>query len=256
MSGLVKMERFGRVTVATLNRPERLNALSLALGLELGEHVKAFAADPDQSVLILTGAGDKAFSAGGDLKDMKAEVKPGEVAPITAEQDIGGLARCDKPVIAAVNGLAVGGGFELALCCDFRLAADHAWFALPEVERGFMPGIAVVTLPQMMPFGNVMELMLLGERMTAADAYRLGLVQAVLPADQLMPEAMRRAEKIASYSAAAVRGTKRVLRQWRNQLMEERHRYYQLAMEQIFESGEIAEGLAAFREKRKPVFGA
>jgi enoyl-CoA hydratase/carnithine racemase len=251
---VVKIERFGRVTVATLNRPERLNALSLELGDELGEHVKEFEKNPDQAVLILTGAGDKAFSAGGDLKDMKPRATPGEVAPVTPEQDISGLVACDKPVIAAINGLAVGGGFELALCCDFRLAADHAWFALPEVERGFMPGVAVVTLPQMMPFGNVMELMLLGERMSSADAYRLGLVQAVMPLADLMPEAMRRAEKIASYSTVAVRGTKRVLRQWRNQMIEDRHRYYQLAMEQIMASGEIAEGLAAFNEKRKPVF--
>jgi enoyl-CoA hydratase/carnithine racemase len=255
MSSTVKVERFGRVTVATLNRPERLNALSMALGDELTEHVKAFSRDESQAVLILTGSGDKAFSSGGDLHDMKPAAIPGEVAPITIEQDIAGLAHCDKPVIAAINGLAVGGGFELALCCDFRLAAEHAWFALPEVERGFMPGIAVVSLPQMMPFGNVMELMLLGERMSAADAYRLGLVQAVLPAAELMPEAMRRAEKMAGYSSMALRGTKRVLRQWRNQLMEERHRYYQLAMEQILESGEIPEGLAAFREKRKPAFG-
>jgi enoyl-CoA hydratase/carnithine racemase len=251
---VVKIERFGRVTVATLNRPERLNALNMAVGEELTEHVKDFERDPGQSVLILTGAGDKAFSAGGDLKDMKPKATAGEVAPITTHQDISGLVACDKPVIAAINGLAVGGGFEIALCCDFRLASENAWFALPELERGFMPGVAVVTLPQMMPLGNVMELMLLCERMSAADAYRLGLVQAVLPQADLMPEAMRRAERMATFSTAAIRGTKRVLRQWRNQLMEERHRYYRLAMEQVMDSGEIAEGLAAFREKRAPAF--
>jgi enoyl-CoA hydratase/carnithine racemase len=254
MGDLVKVEKFDRVTVATLNRPERHNALSLALAAELTEAVTTFSRDRYQRAMIVTGAGDKAFCSGADLFDMKTQIGPGDMAPKTPEQDICGLLRCEKPVIAALNGLAVGGGFEIALCCDFRLAADHAWFGLPEVERGFVAGIAAVTLPQMMPFGNVMELMLLGERLQAADAHRLGLIQAVLKPEELMPEAMRRAEKMAGYSPAAVRATKQVLMAWRNQMLEERHRYYSVAVDQVFQSGDIAEGLAAFREKRKPVF--
>jgi enoyl-CoA hydratase/carnithine racemase len=255
MGDLVKVERIGRVTVATLNRPERHNAISQALAADLRACVAEFERDDGQRVLVVTGAGDKAFCSGADLIDMKPKIGPGDMAPLTPEQDICGLAKSEKPVIAAINGLAVGGGFEIALCCDFRLAAEHAWFGLPEVERGFIAGIAVVTLPQLMPLGNVMELMLLGERLSAQDAKTLGVIQAVLPAAELMPEVMRRAEKMAGYSQAAVRGTKKILRMWRDQALEERHRYYQTVMQQVFQSGEIAEGLAAFREKRAPSFG-
>lgn len=254
MGDLVKVERTGRVTVATLNRPERRNAITLELAAELEQAVKDFEGNDDQRVLILTGTGKEAFCSGADLSDVRQDAAVGKMVPITPEQDICGLARCEKPVIAAINGLAVGGGLEMALCCDFRLAAEHVWFGLPEVERGFLAGIAAVTLPQMMPFGNVMELMLSGERLSAADAYRLGLIQAVLPADELMAAAMRRAERMAGYSPAAMWGTKQVLRYWRDQSLEERHRYYQVAVKRVLQSGDIEEGLAAFREKRKPAF--
>jgi enoyl-CoA hydratase/carnithine racemase len=254
MAQVVKVERHGPVTVAVLNRPERHNALSLAMAAQLEAAVTEFGRDDAQRVLVVTGAGDKAFCSGADLFEMKTSVAPGDMAPLAPEQDMSGLNRCEKPVIAAINGLAVGGGLEITLCCDFRLAAEHAWFGLPEVERGFIAGVAAVTLPQLMPFGNVMELMLLGERLPAADAYRLGLIQAVLPADQLMAEAMRRAHRMAGYSPAALRGTKKVLQMWRDQRLEERHRYYQSIMQQVFQAGDIAEGLAAFREKRKAAF--
>jgi enoyl-CoA hydratase/carnithine racemase len=254
MGAFVKVERVGRVTVATLNRPERHNALTLALAEELEQAVKEFEGDGDQGVMILTGAGEKAFCSGADLFEMGQETAIGTMTPMTPEQDICGVAHCGKPVIAALNGLAVGGGFELALCCDFRFAAEHVWFGLPEVQRGFLAGIAAVTLPQLMPFGNVMELMLSGERLSAADAYRLGLVQAVLPADKLMAEAIRRAERMAGYSPAALWGTKQVLRMWRDQSLEERHRYYEAIVKRVLDVGDMEEGVAAFREKRKPSF--
>jgi enoyl-CoA hydratase/carnithine racemase len=251
---LVKTDRVGRVTVVTLNRPERHNALSLPLAAELEVAVKDFSSDPDQRVMVITGAGEKAFCSGADLIEMKENVAAQSFLPMTPSQDICGIGHCEKPVIAAINGLAVGGGFEIALCCDFRLASENAWFGLPEIERGFIAGIAVVTLPQMMPFGNVMELMLGGERLSAADAHRFGLVQAVLPQAELMKETMRRAEKMSTYSSAALWGTKKVLQMWRDQALEERHRYYQSIVQQVFMSGDINEGLAAFREKRKAAF--
>jgi enoyl-CoA hydratase/carnithine racemase len=255
MYQLIKTEKIGRVTLITLDRPERHNAISLALAAELEQAVAAFARDNAQRVLVVTGAGDKAFCSGADLSDMKREDGAGgEMIPLTPEQDICGLARCEKPVIAAINGLAVGGGLEIALCCDFRLAAEHAWFGLPEVQRGFLAGIAAVTLPQMMPLGSVMELMLVGDRLPARDAYRLGLIQAVIPANQLMAETMRRAEKIADNSPAAIWGTKQVLRYWRDQMLEERQRFYHVVGQRVLRSGDMEEGLAAFRERRKPEF--
>jgi enoyl-CoA hydratase/carnithine racemase len=248
------IEKHGRVTVATLNRPQRRNALTVALAGELQEAVEEFGRDDGQAVLIVTGAGDKAFCSGADLFEVQDRADADNVKPMAPEQDISGLAKCEKPVIAAINGLAVGGGLEITICCDIRLAAEHAWFGLPEIERGFLAGMAAVTLPRMMPVGAVLELMLGGERMSAADAYRLGFVQQVLPADQLMTEAMRRAELMSRYSPSALWGTKKVVRYWRDKMLNEQHQFYQQVMGRVFESGDMEEGLKAFAEKRKPNF--
>jgi enoyl-CoA hydratase/carnithine racemase len=248
----LKIERHGRVTVLTMNRPERRNALTLALAADMGEAVAEFDRDADQRVLIVTGAGDQAFCSGADLREMQDELST--MTPVTPEQDISGVAACRKPVIAAINGLAVGGGLEIALCSDIRLAAEHAWFALPEVERGFIAGIAAVTLPRLMPLGAVMEMMLVGERMSAAEAFRLGLVQHVLPKEELMAEAFRLAERMSHHSQAALAGTKKVIRYWRDQALEEHHRFYQATGQEVVDSGDLLEGLRAFQEKRKPNF--
>jgi enoyl-CoA hydratase/carnithine racemase len=187
---------------------------------------------------------------------MKGGVARQEMLPMTKEQDVCGIEKCEKPVICAINGLAVGGGLELALCCDFRLAVDTAWFGLPEVERGFLPGVASVTLPRMMPIGAVMELLLLGERMSVAEAHRLGLVQKVLPRDKLMAEAMRCAERMSTFSPAAMWGAKQVMRYWRNQDIDAHQRFYEDVMRKVFASGDLVEGLAAFAEKRKAEYSA
>jgi enoyl-CoA hydratase/carnithine racemase len=250
MTNVLKVEKYGRVTVMTLNRPERHNALNMALGDALKVAVTEFSNDKEQRVMVITGTGEKAFCSGGDLLEMRGGVIPA----VTAEQDLCGLEKCDKPVICAINGLAVGGGLELALCCDFRLASDTAWFGLPEVERGFLPGVASVTLPRMIPIGAVMELLLLGERMSVADAYRLGLVQKVLAPDKLMAEALRCAERMSSFSPAAMWGAKQVMRYWRNMGMDEHHRFYQGVVRRVIDSGDVIEGLAAFAEKRKPEY--
>ncbi|TAL03050.1 MAG: hypothetical protein EPO08_05125 [Rhodospirillaceae bacterium] len=253
MSG-VKVERRGAVTVVTMNYPERHNALSSSLAEGLRLAVAEFSADEDQKVLIITGAGEKAFCSGADLKVMGGEGGVARKLPMSAGPDILGIAACEKPVIAAINGLAVGGGLEIALCCDIRLAADVAWFALPEPSRGFLAGLAAVVLPRLMPMGAALDMMLTGERMSAEEAYRIGLVQKVVPQARLMEEAERKANLMCGHSRSALMGTKKVLRFWRDIMMAEQHHYYEAVVHRVLLSGDLIEGIDAFREKRAPDF--
>jgi enoyl-CoA hydratase/carnithine racemase len=250
MTNELKIDRHGRVTVFTLNRPERRNALTTALAQQFEEAVAEFGRDDAQRVLIITGEGEKAFCSGADLSEMDK----GVVLPIAPEQDIMGVGKCEKPVIAAINGLAVGAGLELTLCCDIRLAADTAWFALPEVERGFLAGVAAVMLPRLMPIGAVMDLMLCGDRMSAQEAHRLGLVQQVLPQGELMAAAMARAERMSRFSQSALWGTKQVIRNWQDKGLDDHDRFYRQIIQRVIGSGDLVEGLRAFVEKRSPEY--
>lgn len=245
------VDRDGSITVFTLNRPEHMNALSRGLREQLKAALTEFEADPDQRVAIFTGAGERAFSAGADLKEMAGAA---ERRPIAAAPDIDGIARCEKITIAAVNGLAVAGGMELALCCDIRIAVDTAWFGLFEVSRGMIAGVAANLLPRLVPFGTAMDLMLTGERLPAAEALRIGLIQQVVPADELMNAARTKAAAIAAKSPTAVWGTKKVLTFWRDALVTEQHRFYEAVAERVSLSGDYLEGARAFAEKREPRF--
>jgi enoyl-CoA hydratase/carnithine racemase len=250
----VLVDRRGRVTVLTLNRPERMNALTRPAVAALAAAMAEFNADPDQYVAILTGAGNKSFCAGADLKAMAEDAESGAALPIATEPDIGGVGASEKPVIAAINGFAVAGGLELALCCDIRIAVEDSWFALFEVARGIMAGVAVSILPRLMPFGAVMDLMLTGDRLPAADAYRLGLVQQIVSHNDLLGAAVAKAEAIARNSQPAVWGTKKVLRFWRDAMLAEQQRYYEAVVHRVLLSGDLHEGPRAFVEKRAPRF--
>ena len=256
------IDRQGPITVLTLNRPERHNALSPDLSDALKAAVVDFREDPEQLVMIITGAGEKAFCSGADLKAMRerqSEVTSDQPKaasrkrglPIAAAPDIGGITYCEKPTIAAINGLAVGGGMEIALSCDIRVAAEDAWFQLPEPGHGFIAGVAAVALPRLMPYGAAMDLMLCAERLYAPDAYRLGLVQAVSSREDLMEQAMRRARTMAKASPSALWGTKQTLRYWRDLQLQEHHRYYEAVIHRVHLSGDMFEGLRAFAEKRE-----
>lgn len=248
------------VTVVTLNRPEHRNALSAAIFQGLRDTVAEFRDDDAQKVLIITGAGDKAFSAGADLKAMKSgeggSRQGKRLLPMASSSDLCDIAACEKPTIAALNGLAVGGGLEIALCCDIRIATENVWFGLPEPQRGFIAGLAVTILPRLLPIGVVMDMMLAGERLNAADAYRLGFVQAVTTQENLMEEALRRARAMCAMSQPALWGTKKVIKYWRDLMTEEQHRYYDAVVHRVLLSGDMVEGLKAFSEKRDPVFSA
>jgi enoyl-CoA hydratase/carnithine racemase len=248
------VDKTGHTTILTINRPERLNAMGGTVDADLTAAIDEFQADPDQYVAVITGAGDKAFCAGADLKEMAEGAASGTRAPVAKIPDIAGIAACEKVTIAAVNGLAIAGGLELSICCDIRVASENAWFGVFEVSRGILAGVAASVLPRLMPMGAVMDLMLTGGRLTAAEALNLGLVQQVVPQDRLMERVLEKADMVAQNSQAAVRGTKQVLKFWRDVLLADQQRYYEAVMHRVLLSGDFLEGPRAFSEKREPVF--
>jgi len=248
------VERDGATTILTINRPERRNALSRSLLAELEAAVAEFAADPGRSAAIITGAGDRAFSAGADLREMADAVDSGAWLPVPRRPDIAGIAACEKPVIAAVNGLAVAGGLELALCCDIRLATPDAWFAAFEVKRGIVAGVAATLLPRLVPHGVASDVLLAGARLDAERAYQVGLVQEVVERPRLLERALGRAAAVAAHSPSAVRGTKRIMSFWRDLAIAEQQHYAEAVIHRVLLSGDVLEGPRAFAEHRDPVF--
>jgi len=253
MSDLL-VDRQEHISVFTLNRPEKLNSLGGTLSADLTSAMAEFDADPDQYVAIITGAGDRAFSAGADLTDIAARTTAGTPSVGVSSVDLWGVGSSPKPVIAAVNGLAVAGGLELSLNCDIRIAAESAWFGVFEVKRGLMAGIAVNLLARYMPLGDALYMLMTADRVTAQDALRLGLVQKVVPDDELMTEAVRVATMIASNSQVAVQASKKVAYYWRNLAIRESLEYYQAVNQRLMLCDDVLEGPRAFAEKRQPVF--
>ncbi len=248
------VDRQKHVTVLTLNRPHKLNALGGTLREELTSAMAEFDADPEQYVAIITGAGDRAFSAGADLNEVADRVATSGPNVGTSSVDLAGVGASPKPIIAAVNGLAVAGGLELSLNCDIRIAADTAWFGVFEVKRGIMAGVAVNLLARYMPFGDALYMLMTADRVTAQDALRLGLVQKVVPKDILMDECMRVAEMIASNSQVAVQASKRVAYFWRNLAIRESLEFYKSVNQRLMLCDDVLEGPRAFAEKREPHF--
>jgi enoyl-CoA hydratase/carnithine racemase len=248
----VKYEKRGRVATITLNRPEVMNALHPPCHDELGSIFDDFDADQNVWVAIVTGAGDKAFSAGNDLKWTAQHGVPpafpkGGFAAITRRFDLA------KPLIAAVNGFALGGGFEIALACDVIVAAEHARFGLPEPKVGLMAAAGgVQRLPRHVPIKIAMGLMLTGRHITAAEAHRLGIVNEVVAAADLMKTAERWATEILECSPLSVRATKQVAYEGLHLSVEEAMQRRYPAQEQLFRSEDATEGPRAFAEKRKP----
>jgi enoyl-CoA hydratase/carnithine racemase len=250
----ILVEKHGRVSVITLNRPTAHNSMTRAMRTELEAVVKEFNADPDQYVGIITGAGEKAFCSGADVKEMAGEVGGGTRLPVNAWPDIGGISDGEKPMIAAVNGLAVAGGCEIAISCDIRVASTNAWFGLSEVKIGVIAGVAVNILPRLLPMGAAMDMILSGDRLSAEDAYRLGLVQALVEPGKLMEAAFRKAEAIAANSQTAVWGSKKIMKFWRDLMLAEQQTLYEAVVHRVLLSGDVLEGPKAFAEKRPPNF--
>ena len=206
-SDTVLVDHEGSVAIVMLNRPEALNAMNAHLNREFTAALDQLQSHSSVRVIIVTGAGDKAFCAGRDLKEYsEARTTPIEVwAGRSGRGGIGAVAAMTKPVIAAVNGYAIGGGLELALACDIRIASDTATFGLYEIRRGFFPGGgATWRLPPLVGKGWAMEMILSGEPIDATTAERIGLVNRVVPNKELMKSALALAQKIAAHSPAAV----------------------------------------------------
>ena len=246
-------EKKGRIATVMINRPERMNALHPPANLELHEIWNDFQNDPEVWIGILTGSGDRAFSAGNDLK---YTAEHGMSMVRVGESGFGGLAKrtdCWKPIIAAVNGFALGGGFEMALSCDIIIAADHARLGLPEPRVGLMAGAGGVhRLPRMMPQKIAMGYILTGRHMTAQEAHRWGIVNEVVPLADLMPTVHRWAQDILEGAPLSIRASKQAAMMGLGHPLDIALNLEYTQSTAMRRSEDIVEGPKAFAEKRKP----
>jgi enoyl-CoA hydratase len=246
-------ETRGGVGLITLNRPKALNALCAALIGELNQALDAFEADEAIGCIVLTGS-ERAFAAGADIKEMATksymDVYRGDF--IESWQRI---SHCRKPVIAAVAGYALGGGCEMAMMCDFILAADNARFGQPEILIGTIPGSGgTQRLTRLVGKSKAMEMILTGRQIDAAEALQSGLVSRVVPLADLLPEALKAAEKIASLSRPAVMLAKEAVDRALETTLTEGIRFERRVFHSTFATEDQKEGMAAFTEKRPPAF--
>lgn len=250
----VLTETHDRVALIRLNRPQALNALNDELINELGQALDGFEADADIGCIVITGS-EKAFAAGADIGAMKdysyMDVYKGNY--IGANWDR--ISRCRKPLIAAVAGYALGGGCELAMMCDFILAADNAQFGQPEVKLGILPGAGgTQRLPRAIGKAKAMELCLTGRTMDATEAERAGLVARIVPADQLLEEALNTASRIASHSLPITMMVKEAVNRAYESALQEGLLFERRSFHAAFATEDQKEGMAAFIEKRKASF--
>ncbi|MDP3135408.1 MAG: enoyl-CoA hydratase-related protein [Burkholderiaceae bacterium] len=235
----------------TLDDPDRFNARSPEIRQGLRESLAQVEADDSIRVAVLTGNGDKAFCAGGDISRFSFEAHAARQFSKETLTLTHSLEACSKPVIAAVNGLALGGGFELAMASDFIIASDRAQFGLPEIRLGLMPGFAVVRLHEIVGRARAKELAMLGEPISAEEALRLGIVLRVVPQAQLLEEAGAFARKLAAKPRTAISMIKATFNRG---LGGEELKHAMEALPVLFATEDAREGITAFREKRKPRF--
>ena len=250
------IERDGAVTVITLNRPKVLNALNAQTMDELTAALDAVAADREVRAVILTGGGDKSFVAGADINELAVQTPVGGRDHARRGQRLlDRIERLGKPVIAAVNGFALGGGCELAMACTVRLAADTARFGQPEINLGIIPGYAgSQRLPRLIGRGRAQELLLTGDMISADEAYRIGLANRVVPAAQLMDEARKLAHTLAAKAPVAVRYILDAVASGADMAFAEAEDHEATLFGLVSTTDDMREGTRAFLEKRKPQF--
>ena len=250
----ILVETHGRVGLIRLNRPQALNALCDAMMQELGEQLQAFEADTGIGAIVLTG-NEKAFAAGADIKEMRDRKHPAAIMEDFIGARWEAVLKVKKPVIAAVAGFALGGGCELAMMCDFILAADTAKFGQPEINLGIIPGAGgTQRLTRAVGKSKAMDMILTARMMDAAEAEKNNLVSRIFPADQLLPEALKIAERIANLSPVAVMLAKQAVNRAFETTLIEGVRFERTAFLPLFGTPDQQEGMAAFVEKRKPAF--
>jgi enoyl-CoA hydratase len=243
-----------KVGVITLNRPKQLNALNSELMIELGQALQAFDADPHIGCIILTG-NEKAFAAGADIGAMASYSYADVYKNDYITRDWETLRHIRKPVIAAVAGFALGGGCEVAMMCDFIIAADNARFGQPEIKLGIIPGAGgTQRLPRAIGKAKAMDMALTGRMMNADEAERSGLVSRVVPLDTLMQEALGAALSICEYSHIAVMSAKESINRAFESSLSDGVMFERRLFHALFATEDQKEGMNAFVEKRKPVF--
>jgi enoyl-CoA hydratase len=248
-------ERDGVATV-TVNRPEKLNALNAEVIAELGEAAGRIASEPEIRGAILTGAGSKAFVAGADIAELAAQGPlDGKARALEGQRVFRSLERCGKPVIAAVNGFALGGGCELAMACHLRVASDRARFGQPEVKLGIGPGYGgTVRLPRLVGKARALELLLTGQMIDAQEAHRIGLVNRVVPADRLMAECEQLLRTILENGPLALRACLEAVDAGLDVGLDEALLLEANLFGLLSGTADMREGTAAFLAKRTPAF--
>ena len=255
---LIEYTKEGKIAIFTINRPEALNSINVPTLEELHEVMVDFRDDPGLWVGIVTGAGEKAFCAGADIKDMlpflKEHLKNSpEAIPDTPMRGL----EIWKPLIAAVNGVALGGGLEITLACDLRIASEKARFGVPEVTLGLIPGWGgTQRLPRMIPRCKAAELLFTGKLINAQEAYRIGLVNIVVPPESVLPTAREWAEAICRAGPLAVRAAKEAMIRGSSLTLEDGLKLENALEAHVMDTEDYTEGTTAFLEKRKPDFKA
>lgn len=247
----ILVERRGAVALVTLNRPEKHNAMSFAMKAELVEALRGLDADSSVRAIVLTGAGDKAFIAGADISEFAGRSAMDQWRMYERGTLYDAVDRLEKPILAMINGYCFGGGLELAMACDIRVASERAVLGQTEIDIGLIPGGgASQRLPRLVGLGNALRLTLTGDRIDAQEALRIGLVDEVVPHAQLANRTLEVAEKIATKSAVAVRLAKAAIRAAARLPMDQGLRYEQALFALAIASEDKEEGVRAFLEKR------
>jgi len=255
---LIEFNKEGKIAIFTINRPDALNSMNVQAARELHEALVAFRDDDELWVGIITGAGDRAFCVGADIKDMLPFLQKNLpqrpwAMPATPMRGLD----LWKPLIAAINGLALGGGLEIALACDIRIASEKAHLGVPEVTLGLLPGWGgTQRLPRMVPRCKAAEMLLTGKPIDAQEAYRIGLVNTVVPPEAIMSTAREWAETICQAGPLAVRAAKEAMIRGSSLTLEEGLKLENDLEAYLMSTKDFTEGTKAFTEKRKPDFKA
>jgi len=253
----IEYKKEDKIATITLNRPEARNSMNPEMMQELSRILVDFRDDSDTWVAIITGTGDKAFCGGADIKKMLPWLKENRTQPWNAPPTIWRGLELWKPVIAAINGTALGGGLELAIACDLRIASENAIFGTPEVTLGLIPGWGgTQRLPRIVPLAKAAEILLIGRPIDAQEAYRIGLVNKVVPLPELIPAAKEWAEAICKAGPLAVRAAKEAMLKGISLTLEEGLWLEGMIEDSLLITEDFEEGRQAFIEKRKPTFKA